>query len=102
MTAEWTIVIVGLICTIIGAILGILGHRRSIQKDTVAAGERKGGLLVEIGYIRSGIDDIKREQRVQSERHNTLSERVARNEERTEHALQRIDGLESKCFSPRS
>ena len=97
MTAELTIV-VGIVCTIIGSVLGILGYKRNIQKDATAAGKREGGLMIEIGYIRSGIDDIKREQRAQAERHNALSERVIRNEERTDHALHRIDGLESKCF----
>ncbi len=96
MTAEWTVV-VGLVCTVLGAALGFMGYRRSARKDAVAAGEREGGLMTEIGYIRSGIDDIKRDQREQAERHNALTERVIRNEERTESALHRLNGLEMKC-----
>lgn len=86
MPAELT-VMVGLICTLIGALIGISGYRRNVHKD----GKQDGMILAEISYVKSGIDDIKAEQREQRELHSKLTERIAKVEASAASAHKRLD-----------
>ena len=93
MAAELTVA-VGLGCSLVGAIVGIGGYKRSVDKENADAGKDRGVLLTELGYIKAGIDDIKREQRDQEGKHNQLAERVTRVEESAKQAHHRIDRME--------
>lgn len=95
MAAEFTVVI-GLGCSVIGAVLGVAGYQLKMEKESTAEGKDKGVMLTELGYIKAGIDDIKREQREQEGRHNTLAERVTRVEESAKQAHLRINRLEGE------
>lgn len=87
MNAELT-VLISLGCVLIGALLGIAGYKRNVLKDR----RQEGMLLTQIGYIKSGIDDIKAEQREQRDQYNKLTERVARVEAAVASAHKRLDG----------
>lgn len=89
-------VAVGLGCSLIGAAIGVAGHKLNVEKESAADGQDKGVMLTELGYIKAGIDDIKREQREQEGRHNTLAERVTRVEESAKQAHLRITRLEKE------
>lgn len=95
VTVEITVA-VGLGCSLIGAALGVAGYKRKAEKESEADGKDKGVMLTELGYIKAGIDDIKQEQRNQSDRHHTLAERVTRVEESTKQAHLRINRLEKE------
>lgn len=96
MAANEITVLVGLGCSLIGAAVGVAGHKQSATRENIADGENKGILLTEIGYIKSGVDDIKRKQDGQEDKHNALAERVTRVEESAKQAHHRIDRCVSK------
>lgn len=50
---------------------------RSRRHDSRADGEHAGAVMTELGYIKSGIDDIKHRQDKQEARHTALVERLA-------------------------
>lgn len=94
MAFNSLVVIVGLVCSLIGAAIGVAGYKRNMCKENVDTGQEKGVMFTELGYIKAGIDDIKREQREQIDRHNNLAERVTRIEESSKQAHHRIDRIE--------
>lgn len=67
-------------------------HSRRKQTDT-DAGRDRGVIMSDIGYIKAGVDDLKREQRETNTSVSQLSERVTRVEESTKQAHKRISEL---------
>ena len=96
VTGAEVTVAVGMACTLGGVYFGYVGHKRTVDKDNQDTGKDRGVLLTELGYIKAGIDDIKREQRDQEGRHNQLAERVTRVEESATQAHLRINRLEGE------
>lgn len=101
MTSELLITFVGLGCSVAGVAVGIGANKLTIKKDAKECndenkieGQEKGVLLTEIGYIKAGVDDIKRKQDNQEGKHNDLAERVTRVEESAKQAHLRIDRCE--------
>lgn len=95
MVTEITVV-VGLGCSVLGAVIGVAGYKMNVEKNSKTDGQDKGVMLTELGYIKAGIDDIKREQRDQEGRHNSLAERVTRVEESAKQAHLRINRMEKE------
>jgi len=88
----WQIIsAIGVVCTIIFA---FLAFRRETKKIDNAAGTQTGTMLTEIGYIKGGVDDIKRQQEKQAERHLEVVTRLTKVEESAKSAHHRIDNLE--------
>lgn len=81
----------------IGAIVAILTLRRSESKDDEEDGNTKGTILTEIGYIKSGVDDIKRHQEKQDDQYLDLRQRVTKVEASATQAHKRIDSMEETC-----
>lgn len=77
-------------------IVAIIVAGRGRQQDEKDAGERDGMLLSEIGYVKSGIDDIKTHQRTQDERHLETVERLTAVEQSAKQAHHRIDRIEGR------
>lgn len=67
--------IVGGICTIA---FSYLAYLRGKTKDTSNQGEIKGTMLSDIGYIKGGIDDLKREQKDFSKTLSDHADRITR------------------------
>ena len=86
-------VLVSLTCAIIGTVGGILAYRRNAHKDMLESGINDGTILTEIGYIKAGVDDIKREQKEETTQRMALAERVTRIEESAKQAHLRIDRM---------
>ncbi len=88
---------ISILCTIAGIILtavfSYIAFRRNSKKDSEDAGENKGVMMSDIGYIKAGVDDLKREQRDQAATVGRLSERITRCEESAKQAHHRIDEL---------
>ena len=51
-------------------------YKRNHRVDSENEGRESGTLLTEIGYIKAGVDDIKRKQEKQDERHLEIISRV--------------------------
>lgn len=87
---------VGIVGGVLGVVFGIKNSRRSDRTDNNAEGKKDGVILTEIGYIKSGVDDIKRKQEVQDGKHIEVVTRLTAVEESSKQAHHRIDGLEDK------
>lgn len=85
--------IVGTACAIV---FGYLAFRRNSKTDDTAEGKKDGVLLTEIGYIKSGVDDIKRKQEKQDEQHVVVVSRLTAVESSTKQAHHRINELENE------
>lgn len=76
---QWQI---GIFCTVISIgislVFSLLSHKRNVKKDSESAGEGRGVLQSDIGYIKAGIDDLKRENRAVNLKLDSISERVTR------------------------
>lgn len=90
-------VLISLVCTLIGAGTAILTLRRSAAKADTEEGKTSGTILTEIGYIKSGVDDIKRKQEKQDDQYLDLRQRVTKVEASASQAHKRIDGIEETC-----
>lgn len=91
-TTAW----IGICCTVLGAVLGFLTFYAARKKDSKDEGKQSGTILTELGYIKGGVDDIKRKQEKQDELYSDISQRVTRVEESTKQAHRRIDRIEGR------
>lgn len=66
-------------------------HRE--RKDNKTAGRSDGVIMSDIGYIKAGVDDLKRDIKESTQKIDALTERVARCEESTKQAHRRINEL---------
>ena len=84
----------GMVVGIIGAIIGIVNSTRN--KTAVDKNEAKtdGVILTEIGYIKAGVDDLKRDNRDMRTEVQALHDDLTRTEESCKQAHKRIDKLE--------
>ena len=60
----------------IAMLFGFFGFLRSRRRDSRQDGQHAGAVMTELGYIKSGIDDIKHRQDKQEERYSSLLERL--------------------------
>ena len=80
-------------------ILGWIAFRRTSKTDFESEGKNNGVILTELGYVKSGIDDIKRKQERQDEARLGDVSRICAVETATEQAHKRIDSLEERVNS---
>lgn len=83
--------IVAAASVVVSVFFSWLAFWRTSKKDHEGAGENRGVIMSEIGYIKAGIDDLKRDNseiRRKIEDHET---RLARVEESSRQAHKRID-----------
>ena len=75
----------------LGVLISYLAFVKKNKKDAEDKGESRGFIASEIGYIKAGVDDMKREIRETRKEIGDLSTRVTRVEESCKHAHERID-----------
>lgn len=80
------------ICAIVFGYVAFFRNRKTEDKEQ---GKEGGVLFTEIGYVKSGIDDIKRHQEKQDQQHVELIGRITRVEESAKQAHKRIDNIEN-------
>ncbi|EKQ56253.1 MULTISPECIES: hypothetical protein [unclassified Clostridium] len=81
---------IGIICTVLGCIIGILGYNRVMNKDAEADGFTKAKLE----SIANGVDSIRVDIKTQGEKITSVNERLIRVEESTKSAHKRLDEFE--------
>ena len=91
---EWNI-IVGLVCTVLGAAVGYATFSRNKAKDDRGDGKETGVILTEIGYIKSSVDTVNQKLDRQDERNMEFMSRLSAVEASTKSAHHRIDHLEA-------
>ena len=93
MTDTQIKVLISVISILITLVFSYLVFWRNTRKDHESSGENRGVIMSEIGYIKAGIDDLKRDNgeiRRKIEDHET---RMARVEESCKQAHKRIDEM---------
>ena len=85
--------LIGLAGTVVGIIGGVYGMTRNHRQDAQQAGAQSGQILSELGFIKSGIEDIKNEQREQRKWNMEINTRLAAVEASAKQAHRRIDEL---------
>lgn len=85
-------VIVGLIGGVASIVFAYVGYQNGVK----AKSKSEGSLMSDIGYIKSGIDDLKRKQETSEQRHYDLVERVTKAEESLKSAWNVINGKGKK------
>lgn len=89
-------VIVSVIGGIAGVVFGITTYSRNRKKDDSEDGQKTGMVLTELGYIKSGVDDLKRKQDKQDEQAMQLMRDLTAVQESAKQAHKRIDTLEER------
>lgn len=78
-----------------GAIIfAYIAFLRNRDKDKAHDAQSGATILTELGYIKSGIDDVKVEQREQRKFNTDFAERIVAVEASAKQAHKRIDRLE--------
>ena len=85
--------LISIVTALIGAFVGYAGFLRTRKKDQTDEGTVRGAMASDIGYIKAGVDDLKRESRETRQEVAGLTERVTRCEESCKQAHKRIDEL---------
>lgn len=84
----------GVLGTSCAIAFGYATYKRNCRDDDNDEGKESGTILTEIGYIKAGIDDIKRKQEKQDERHVEIITRITAVEQSAKQAHHRLDRLE--------
>ena len=85
--------ILSAISTICAIIFGYTAFSRTKTRDHAAGAKHNATVLTEIGYIKSGIDDIKRKQERTDDQYLELSNRMTKVETSVSNAHKRINEL---------
>ena len=93
-TLDVVVMLIGVIGTLSAITFGVASYLRNRKKDDAGDGKQDGVVLTEIGYIKSGIDDIKAEQREQRKTNTEVMTRLAAVEASSKQAHKRIDRIE--------
>lgn len=88
--------IIGIVVGIAGAVFACVTFFRNKKSDDATEGKKDGMVLTELGYIKSGVDDIKRKQERQDEQYIEVVSRLTAVEESSKQAHKRLDRLENK------
>ena len=88
--------VISAVSAICAIVFGFLAFRRNDKSDQSEAGRKDGIILTELGYVKSGVDDIKRKQDKQDAQHIEVVQRLSAVESSAKQAHHRIDRIEGK------
>ncbi len=82
----------GTLCAIL---FGYIAFSRNKKTDEKADASKEATVLVELGYIKSSVDDIKIAQKCQEDRYISTIERISAVEQSAKQAHLRLDRIEA-------
>lgn len=86
--------IVGMCVGIVGMVFGAVNISRNKKFDDKREGKEDGIVLTEIGYIKAGVDDLKRDNRDIRADVQNIHDKVTQTAESCKQAHKRLDKLE--------
>lgn len=86
----------GLLCSLLGAVLGFIGFMRYKREDTKEETSSFTKVETKIDYISKGVDDIRLDIKSQDRKIVDIVQRLTRVEESAKSAHHRIDGIEKE------
>lgn len=92
ITTDNIITIISVIAALCAIAAAVLNYRKANKED----GKASGTLLSDVGYIKSGVDDLKRKQEKSDERHIEIITRLSAVEISDKQAHKRIDEIGKK------
>lgn len=95
MNSPWNILL-PLLTAVGGFSISLLTWFRTRRRDDESEGQNRGGIASDIGYIKAGVDDLKRDNREIRGEMNRLSERITRVEESCKQAHKRLDEMKNQ------
>ena len=93
MTETQKSLLIAAISVLVTFVFSYLAFWRSSKKDHEGSGENRGVMMSEIGYIKAGIDDLKKDNSEIRRKMDDHETRLARVEESSKQAHKRIDEL---------
>lgn len=88
-----TVALIGLICTLLGAVIGVLTYNRNRDKDVKSDASESAVIRTKLDNINQGVENIRIDMKVEQKARMDLSERVIRTEESVKSAHNRIDEI---------
>lgn len=88
--------LIGIGCSIIGLLVGILTFGRNRDKDVRAEAARTAVIETKLDSINAGVESIRIDFKANEKQMEILTERVTRVEESTKQAHHRIDRHDKK------
>lgn len=92
--ADTIYLVLSILFGIGGLVFGIITAVRNKKTDDTKEGKEDGIILTELGYIKSGVDDIKHKQEEQEKQNMDFVRQLTTVEESTKQAHKRLDKLE--------
>ena len=86
--------IIGIACTIAGAVIGYSGFLRTAKRESADNGKHDGTVLSELAHCNAGIDDIKAELKDMRRTNSEILCRLTAVEASAKQAHKRIDRIE--------
>lgn len=90
------VTMISIIGGIAGIVFGIITYARNRRQDNTSEGQRNGEIMSELGYIKAGVDDMKRKQEKSDDTIMGFMKELTAVQESTKQAHKRIDGLEDR------
>ena len=86
--------VIGAVGCVLSMVFGFVALFRNKKIDDAKNGKEGGIVLTELGYIKAGVDDLKKEYRDIRTELQPFYDKVTRVEESCKNAHKRIDKLE--------
>jgi len=102
MTAADIVSLISIVAAVAGVVFGVTTIVRNRKQDNTEDGKQTGTILTELGYIKSGVDDVKRRQEKQDEQTLVFLKDLTAVQESAKQAHHRIDGLEARIETGRA
>lgn len=90
------VTLISILGGIAGIVFGVITYARNKRQDNTSEGQRNGEIMSELGYIKSGVDDVKRKQEKSDEIIMGFTRDLVAVTESAKQAHKRIDGLEER------
>ncbi len=87
---------IGIICTILGVVIGGLGYKRTSTKDMQKETKEGAIMATKLDFISQGVNNIQVKMEAQENKFGAMGERITRVEESSKQAHKRIDEVEVK------
>lgn len=91
--AETIFGVIGAVVGVAGFVFGLTTLLRNKQAEDKKEGKEDGMVYSDLGYIKAGIDDLKRDGREMRVEMQNLHDKVIKTEESCKQAHKRIDAL---------
>lgn len=95
--SENALVFISVLGTISSVVFAYLAFSRGKRREDTKSGEHSGTILTEIGYIKTGIDDIRKKQEQEDQRHLEVVSRLVAVESSVKQAQRRLDAIDGQC-----